>query len=75
MFDRVDQMVIEEKRARNLKRSRLRAAENRRSAGIELDMNLIAGEMQEESPVPGRTVRIMIRLRVFTVLWNAGWRE
>lgn len=53
MFDRVDQMVIEEKRARNLKRSRLRADESRRSAGIELDMNLIAGEMQEESPVPG----------------------
>ncbi|MCH1983041.1 GGDEF domain-containing protein [Ruminococcus sp. OA3] len=53
MFDRVDQMVTEEKRARKLKKGRLRAAENRRSAGIELDMDLIAREMQEESPMPG----------------------
>ena len=53
MFDRVDQMVIGEKRERNQKKGRMRIAESRRSAGIELDMSLIAREMQEESPLPG----------------------
>lgn len=51
LFDRADQKIMESKRSRNMKKSRL--YESARDEGIELDMSLIAREMQESNPMPG----------------------
>lgn len=51
LFDRADQKIMEKKRIRNMKKSKV--FEPGIDSGIELDMSLIAGEMQEENPQPG----------------------
>lgn len=51
LFDRADQKIMEKKRIRNMKKNRV--FELGIDRGIELDMSLIAGEMQEENPQPG----------------------
>ena len=51
LFDRADQKIMEKKRIRNIKRGKV--FQPGMDSGIELDMSLIAGEMQENNPLPG----------------------